>query len=238
MSINVSTKLGEWLSAAMLKRKSVTRESLTTEEPSLMSEYSIEIKTGSEKCAENYTSKECEDLPSASPTSIMLVSEDVEDWSSLQNEMFASLNWRSIEIGEPTEAEYIIEDLIRRTSSKETMEWVYDLFLSNAENILLLCTLIHSLSHIEYELVYPQGPMMAMAMFSYDDKRVVGYAIKAFSNWNSKDSLKYIMHMQPKEAWAKREMNRVIDYIKINGDDIDDVLDEKNHTTKMDTRTA
>lgn len=79
---------------------------------------------------------------------------------------------------------------------------------------------------------------MAMAMFAHDDKRVVGYAIKAFSNWNSKDSLKYIEHMQPKEIWAKREMNRIIEYIKMNGDEIDDIFDEKNHTTKMDTRTA
>ena len=168
----------------------------------------------------------------------MVVSGNGQNWDRFRDEIFSSLNWRNIEIGEPTEAEYIIDDLIRETTPKDTMEWVYNIFLDNIDNILLLCTLIHSLSHIEYELVYPQGPMMAMAMFTHDDKRVVGYAIKAFSNWNSKDSLKYIEHMQPKEIWAKREMNRIIEYIKMNGDEIDGIFDEKNHTTKMDTRTA
>lgn len=79
-----------------------------------------------------------------------------------RDEIFSSLNWRSIEIGEPTEAEDIIDDLIRETTPKDTMEWVYNIFLNNTDNILLLCTLIHSLSHIEYELVYPQGPMMGL----------------------------------------------------------------------------
>lgn len=238
MSINVSSKLGEWFSITVLKRKSTVQEMSTTEEAPLMKAYSVDIKNEVDKSGEKYSSREYEDLPTVSPTSIMVVSGDGQNWDRFQDEIFASLNWRSIEIGEPTEAEYIIDDLIRKTSPKDTMEWMYNIFLNNTDNSLLLCTLIHSLSHIEYELVYPQGPMMAIAMFTHKDKRVVGYAIKAFSNWNSKDSLKYIEHMQPKETWAKREMNRIIEYIKMNGDEIDDIFDEKNHTTKMDTRTA
>ena len=238
MSINVSSKLSEWFSTTVLKRKSIAQEMSTTEEAPLMKAYSVDINNEIDKCGEKYSSREYEDLPTAPPTSIMVVSGNGQNWDRFRDEIFSSLNWRSIEIGEPTEAEYIIDDLIRETTPKDTMEWAYNIFLNNTDNILLLCTLIHSLSHIEYELVYPQGPMMAMAMFAHDDKRVVGYAIKAFSNWNSKDSLKYIEHMQPKEIWAKREMNRIIEYIKMNGDEIDDIFDEKNHTTKMDTRTA
>lgn len=241
MSNNVSVKLSEWFISAMVNKILADRERLTTEKTSFVNEYSIDVRPDSRKKDENCTPKDDLTLSMGLPTSIVLSTEsinDEENWSKAQQEMFASLNWRGIEVGEPTEAEYIIEDLIRRTTSKKTMEWLYNLFLDNTGNALFLCTLIHSLSHIEYELVYPQGPMMAMAMFAHSDKRVVGYAIKAFSNWNSKDSLKYIKDIQPKEVWAKREMQRVIDYIKINGDDINDVFDEKNHTSKMDTRTA
>ena len=160
MSINVSSKLSEWFSTTVLKRKSIAQEMSTTEEAPLMKAYSVDINNEIDKCGEKYSSREYEDLPTAPPTSIMVVSGNGQNWDRFRDEIFSSLNWRSIEIGEPTEAEYIIDDLIRETTPKDTMEWVYNIFLNNIDNILLLCTLIHSLSHIEYELVYPQGPMM------------------------------------------------------------------------------
>ena len=104
--------------------------------------------------------------------------------------------------------------------------------------MLLLCTLIHALSHLDYEQSYPYGPMMAMTMLGHDDQRVVSYAIKAFSNWNSKDSLEYMINFSPKQSWAKKEWDRVVNYIKENGDEQNGILNENDYTTKMDTRTA
>ena len=169
---------------------------------------------------------------------VQVIAIDEVDWTKAKQDIMSSLDWQSIQVGEPVEAEVIIKGLIDRTSVKDAMAWLYDFFLNNAQNPLLVCTLVHALSHIDYELIYPQGPMMAMAMFSSRDKRVLGFAVKAFSNWNSKDSLKYITNYHPSEKWAEKKLDRVIEYIEKYGDDLDGVFNEKNHTTQVDTRTA
>lgn len=160
------------------------------------------------------------------------------DWEKVKKDIFSNLNWDDVQIGEPTETEWIIENLIQETSSKKVFEWIYDLVLDNASNTLLICTIMHALSHIDYEEIYPYGPMLGMAMLGHDDKRVVAFSIKTFSNWNSKDSLRYVKNFSPKQDWAKKEWDKVVEYIEENGDEIDGVFDEENYSVKMDTKTA
>lgn len=140
------------------------------------------------------------------------------DWNTAKKDIFASLSWSKLQIGERVEVEDIIEDLFLSATPSATMKWIYDLVLNNTENVLLLCTLLHALSHIDYDKVYPNGPMFAMAMLSSKDRRVVAYAMKAFSNWNDKDSLKYANNIAPQQDWAKKEWNRIVSYIEKNGD--------------------
>lgn len=225
MKLNVSSRFSEWVLSNMLKEHSEPISKNSTQEVNFFGDVITEIKDETTFQAIN-------------KTTVQIIPMRVLDWNKAEQDIKASLDWQSIQIGEPTEVEFIIEDLIRQTSVNDTMAWVYNLFLNNADNPLMACTLIHALSHLEYELIYPQGPMMAMAMFGSTDKRVVGFAVKAFSNWNSKDSLKYINNFKPKGKWAERELDRVINYIRENGDDLNGVPDEKNHTTKVDTRTA
>lgn len=225
MKFNFSSRLSEWIISNKLKEYSAPTSGNSTVETNYFDEVVTEIK-------------DSDTIEALKKTSLQVIPSVGPDWDKAKRDIFASLDWHSIEIGEPTEVEFIIEDLISQTSNKDTMEWVYLLFLDNCKNVLLSCTLIHALSHLEYELVYPMGPIMAMAMFGSTDKRVVGYSVKAFSNWNSKDSLKYINDFKPRGKWAEKELDRVIQYIKENGDEIDGVLDEEIHTIKVDTRTA
>lgn len=140
------------------------------------------------------------------------------DWDAAKKDIFASLSWSKLQVGERVEAEDIIEDLFVSATPSGAMEKIYEVALNNSGNALLLCTLLHALSHFEYEKIYPKGPMFAMAMFSSNDSRVVSYAMKAFSNWNAKDSLKYANNFAPKQDWAIKEWNRIVSYIKENGD--------------------
>ena len=182
--------------------------------------------------------KEDEQIKAMKQAQLWFINSEQVDWEVAEKDIFSSLSWDKIQIGEPLEVESIIQDLIAQTSAKDTYEWIYKLFLNNSSDILLLCTLMHASSHLDYELTYPFGPMMAMTLLNHDDKRVVSFAIKAFSNWNSKDSLKYVCNFGPKQIWAKKEWDRVVKYIEENGDEVDGVLDEKNYSTKMDTSTA
>ena len=175
------------------------------------------------------------------PTAVSVGNKDVKEydkWEMLKKDIFASLNWEDLQVGYYTEIEDYIDDMLSQESRESTIRWIYSLALEDAKNTLLICTLLHALSHIDYEKVYPYGPMLAMTQLSHKDKCVVGYAIKAFSNWNSKHSLNYVENYSPSQTWAKREWLRVVNYIKENGDDLDAVFDEKDYTTKMDTGTG
>lgn len=216
-----------WLTVAVIE-KIIGSKELTTALPTMdetLVEFVSDIKTD-------------EQIKAVKQPKLWFVNTPTVDWKAAEKDIFSSLSWNNIKIGEPTETEFIIEDLISETSVKDTAEWVYKLFLENNSNTLLLCTLMHALSHMDYEMIYPYGPMMVMAMLSNDDKNVVSFAIKAISNWNSKDSLKYVKNSSPKQVWAKQEWDRVVNYIEENGDELNGVFDEKNHFAKMDTRTA
>ena len=160
------------------------------------------------------------------------------DFKNAERDIFASLNWSSLHIGELTEVENIVIDLINCSTVEVVSAWLMDFCFNNSSNAVLLCTIMHALSHLEYEMVYPAGPTIAVSMISHKDKRVVYYAIKAFSNWNSKDSLKYMKDFNPKERWAQQEWQRVMSYIDENGDDFYGISDENDYTIPLDTKSA
>lgn len=164
--------------------------------------------------------------------------EETSSFEKAKNAIFTALNWEDLQVGCGSELEDIIKQLYYTQGYPATNKWIYDLALSNTSDVLFLCSLLHALSHIDYEEIYPYGSMLALAQLSHKDKRVVGYAIKAFSNWNNKDSLKYLKNYKPNQIWAQKELNRVIDYIKLNGDDINAIFNENDYTTELDTDTA
>ena len=92
---------------------------------------------------------------------------------------------------------------------------------------------------MEYEEVVPQGPTMAMAALNHEDDRVIGYAIKAFSNWNSKSTLTLMKAVVPRIPWAEKEWNRVVKYIEMYGDEEYGLFNEDDKPyERVDTRTA
>lgn len=150
------------------------------------------------------------------------------DWEKAKNDAFTTLSWDDLKIGEVSKLEEIIENLISLSSQVETLSWLNKLFLDYNYNVLFICTLLHTLSHMEYDEVIPQGPTMAMASLSHKDERVVGYAIKAFANWNSKDTLNYMRTTEPAIKWVNKEWNRVIKYIEEFGDEGYELLNEND----------
>ncbi len=228
MRLEVSSMVSRWITAALIEKIIERKEASTLSAPELREDIVEEIIDVPEEGS----------IETNKQPQYWFIDSKTVNWENAKEEIFSSLNWGKIQIGEPTEIEFIINDLISETSVKDTSEWIYELFLHNSSNVLLLCTLIHALSHLDYEQSYPYGPMMAMTMLGHDDPRVVSYAIKAFSNWNSKDSLEYMINFSPKQSWAKKEWDRVVNYIKENGDEQNGILNENDYTTKMDTRTA
>lgn len=161
------------------------------------------------------------------------------DWEIAERDIFLSLNWNDLKIGEVNEMEEIVRKLINMSSQNKTLTWLNELFLKHNRNALFVCSLFHVLSHMEYEEVMPQGPTMAMAALNHVDDRVMGYAIKAFSNWNSKTTLGYMKVNVPNIPWAQKEWKRVIEHIEEFGDADNELLNENDWSNEtMDTRTG
>lgn len=161
------------------------------------------------------------------------------DWESAERDILLSLNWNDLKIGDYNTMEEIVYRLINMSSQMETMTWLNRLFLKHNRNALFLCSLLHTLSHMEYEEVVPQGPTMAMASLNHADERVIGYAIKAFSNWNSKSTLTLMKTNIPPIPWARKEWDRVVDYIEKYGDEEYGLFNEDDKPyERVDTRTA
>lgn len=141
------------------------------------------------------------------------------DWDAAKSDILSSLNWRDLRTGEISELETIIHSLINLSSQNETLKWLNDLFIELYGNSLFISTLLHALSHMDYEDVVPNGPTMAMAALSHKDDRVVSYAVKSFYNWNSKETLKFMRDVEPKATWVNLEWKKVIEHLEKYGDD-------------------
>lgn len=160
------------------------------------------------------------------------------DWEKAELDIFQSLNFDSLKIGEISEMEVIIKKIISLSSQTETLSWINNAFLKYNPNALFICTLLHTLSHMEYDEVIPNGPTMAMASLSHEDERVVGYAIKAFENWNSKTTLTFMKSTKPRSIWAFKEWQRVQEYIGEFGDEEDELFNQNDQSYEgMDTTT-
>ena len=78
-----------------------------------------------------------------------------------------------------------------------------------------------------------------MASLNHVDDRVIGYAIKAFSNWNSKRTINLMKTNIPNIPWAKKEWTKVLEYIEKYGDENNELLDANDKSDeRVDTRTS
>lgn len=159
------------------------------------------------------------------------------DWSIAEKEIKYSLSWQTLKVGDVSEMENVVRTLINRSSRVKVLTWLNDLFLQYNGNSLFVCSLLHTLSHMEYEEVFPQGPTMAMASLNHVDDRVVGYAIKAFSNWNTKATLSLMRTNIPRFHWAREQWKAVMDYIEKYGDE-NGIFDEDDQSNEgVDTES-
>lgn len=161
------------------------------------------------------------------------------DWKAAEKDIFLSLDWNDLKIGEVNEMENVVRNLVSMSSQNDTLTWLNRLFLEHNKNALFVCTLLHTLSHLEYEEVIPHGPTMAMASLNHEDDRVIGYAIKAFSNWNSKKTIDLMKTNIPNIPWARKEWDRVLEYVEKYGDEDNELLNENDKSyERVDTRTS
>jgi hypothetical protein len=83
--------------------------------------------------------------------------------------------------------------------------------LENIEDKDIVFAVIHSFAHLDYDLVYPAGPVFALAICGvHKDIEIKDFAIQSFEIWNNKSSLTYLKAINIENSWLKEYLNEVI----------------------------
>lgn len=132
----------------------------------------------------------------------------------LDRKFLHSLSWEHIRTGQVGPLEETIDALIDGGHGEETLRHLEKMVTDNSKNILFVCTILHILSHREYDEVDPIGVELAAKFLDHEGGRVAGYALKCFSNWNHKETLGFLEAMKPTADWVRKDGKRIMEHIR------------------------
>ena len=103
---------------------------------------------------------------------------------------------------------YVSEQLSK--DKGELLQELQDIALENMDNKHLVYSIIHTFAHLEYDVVYPTGPVFALAMSRHEDIEIRDCSIQCFEMWNKKKSLNYLKLIKIEEEWLNEYFQEVI----------------------------
>ncbi|MGH0593348.1 hypothetical protein ACQVPY_13755 [Bacillus pretiosus] len=83
-------------------------------------------------------------------------------------------------------------------------------FYENLSSPEMLVKLLHIISDIDYDIMKPEGPIIAMAAATHNSDEVNEYAIRVFEKWANTESLTVLKNMRFHEEWLQEYANEVI----------------------------
>lgn len=115
-------------------------------------------------------------------------------------------------------SELFIDSLKKQYSNYDILIWLNEIMGENMNNPHILRGLMHIISHYPYQDVCPNGPTMACALLNNTDDSVKDFAIKAFENWNRKETIGYLKYTEFSSDWLKEYAQAVIEDLEKYGD--------------------
>lgn len=92
------------------------------------------------------------------------------------------------------------------------------LFMDNIANtgrkLNNLIGILHMLSHLDYNKVYPSGQMLAICAINHKNNEVAEYGIKCFENWGEKDGIDKLNSIRFSSLWLQEYANEVVEELK------------------------
>lgn len=113
------------------------------------------------------------------------------------------------EAGYSSSSEIFFKSMLEKDSA-DTKKWLNTVYLNNFYDVKVLVGILHIISHLDYETVFPEGQTMAVASLMHQDIEVREYALKAFENWAHPDSLKILESIKCEEKWLQDYLEDII----------------------------
>ncbi len=113
------------------------------------------------------------------------------------------------EFGIENELDSFLRESLAR-NAMATQEWLNELFLRYFGDVSVAVGILRAIAHLEYDLIYPAGPTMAVAALSHQDVEARECGIRAFENWESPDSLIVLEAARCDERWLQEYLEQVV----------------------------
>ncbi len=132
---------------------------------------------------------------------------------SLIHQYLLTLETDTVEIGMKSKC----EDLVRVWLDNyplQTKEAINTLFLRNLKNEKVLISILHTISHLDYDSVYPQAQTIALACLSNKDVEIKEYGLRIFESWANEDSIESLEQQHLTPEWLDEYRQEIIEDIK------------------------
>lgn len=118
--------------------------------------------------------------------------------------------------GDKTMAEGFIDACLNNNnmSSDTIRSWINRFYLDHIQQSKIKIGILHTLSHLSYDEIFPEGQSIALLGLTDPDDEVIEFSIKAFENWEQKDSAILLKNRQIKKPWLQEYLNEVANYLE------------------------
>ena len=123
----------------------------------------------------------------------------------IQNEEF--------EYGVDTRADALVRRYIE-LNPLLTRDWISKAYMEYLTNIPILVGLLRVIARLDYEEIYPQGQMVAIAALSHKDTEVKDCGVRAFESWGPLESLRILENLHVSPQWLQKYVERVIFHLR------------------------
>lgn len=86
----------------------------------------------------------------------------------------------------------------------------YQSFSTDNKKANTLVSILHMLSHLEYDQVYPIGQLLAISAIGHKHKEVAEFGIKCFENWENPDCITHLQAIAFSTSWLQDYADQVI----------------------------
>lgn len=121
--------------------------------------------------------------------------------SQLKTEVF--------EAGLVTEVQIYVERLLKEDMAG-TQSMLQTIYLEEFEHAAVFVNLLQMISQIEYKLIKPAGPIMALAATRHKNCEVREYGLRCYENWEDRECLPVLKALHFEEKWLQNYLELLI----------------------------
>lgn len=104
----------------------------------------------------------------------------------------------------------VCEQIITEMSVEDLGEILQKIYLSNNDNINLLCGLCQYLISFDLNEVMPWGPMILIGLLNHKNETVKEYAVMLLDNWKDKSLVPVLRNIDCKSKWLQEYIKDVL----------------------------